>query len=141
MSHVLFVQALYTPTSKQKAERTAQIHKSRPLLACLPRPPYALTAVYRADKAGRGALELPLEDGARTNRFFIEKFEARESHAEAGTKTNSSLTPLPTNLYIIFMYIRRANGVISNQTTARGSLFAGSPIKMFSVGSAIHGIC
>ena len=43
------------------------------------------------DKAGRGALESPPEDGARMKRFDQE-IPVRESHTEAETKTTPDRT-------------------------------------------------
>ena len=52
------------------------------LLAFLAQHPSAFTSRCRTDKAGRGALEPPPEDGARMKRFDRE-FQFRESHTEA----------------------------------------------------------
>ena len=48
---------------------TAQSTIFWPLLACLPLPPSTLTSRCGTDKTGWGALEPPLEEGARTKRF------------------------------------------------------------------------
>ena len=49
------------------------------LLACLARHPSAFTSLCGTDTAGRGALEPPLEAGART-KLFDREFQCRESH-------------------------------------------------------------
>ena len=67
---------------------TAQNTKSSALLACLAWRLSAFTSRCGTDTAGRGSLEPPPEDGARTN-LFDREFQFRESHTEAETKQNS----------------------------------------------------
>ena len=67
---------------------TAQNTKKNALLACLAQRLSASTSRCGTDTAGRGALEPPPEDGART-KLFDREFEFRESHTEAETKKNS----------------------------------------------------
>ena len=55
------------------------------LLCCLVQRLPAFTSRCRTDKGGRGALEPPPENGARTKRFDRE-FQFRESYTEAETK-------------------------------------------------------
>ena len=56
------------------------------LLTCLAQRLSALTSKCGTDTAGRGALEPPPDDGARTN-LFDREFQFREPHTEAETKT------------------------------------------------------
>ena len=81
----LFVQALHMPRYKNSSGVCRlKYKKKKALLACLAQRLSAITLRCGTDTAGGGALEPPLEDGARTKLF-----EFRESHTEAETKPNS----------------------------------------------------
>ena len=67
---------------------TAENTIKNALLACLTQRLFAFTSRRGTDTAGRGALEPPPEDGART-KLFDGEFQFRESHTEAETEKNS----------------------------------------------------
>ena len=67
---------------------TAQSTKKNALLACLAQRLSAFTSRCGTDTAGRGALEPPPEDGART-KLFDREFQFQKSHNEAETIKNS----------------------------------------------------
>ena len=73
------------------------------LLACLAQRQSAFTSRCGTDTPGRGALEPPAEDGART-KLFDREFQFRESHTEAETK-KKLLTKSPKKKMIIYIYI------------------------------------
>ena len=58
------------------------------------------------DTAGRGALEPPLEIGART-KLFDREFQFRESHTWAETKKTTDRMPDKKNdlIYLVYMMI------------------------------------
>ena len=67
---------------------TAQNTKICTLLASLAQPTYPIIARCGTDTAGRGALEPPPEDGART-KLFDREVQFRESHTESEMGKNS----------------------------------------------------
>ena len=77
---------LYICHDPRKARAyTAQNTKIVALLACLVQRLSAFTSRCTTDMAGRGALEPPPENGARTKRSDLE-IPVRESRTEAETK-------------------------------------------------------
>ena len=84
----LFVQALHMPRSKNSSGVYRPQYRKNRVPACLVQRLSAFTSRCRTDKAGRGALEPPPDDGARTKRFDRE-IPVRESHTEAETEKNS----------------------------------------------------
>ena len=80
-SRVIFVKALHTRSiSQKKLKLSAQKCKIWPLLPCLPQPPQAFPARHGTDKAGRGALETPLEHSPPPKRFDREIRGSRIPH-------------------------------------------------------------
>ena len=75
---------------------TAQVTKNSALLACLAQRLSAFTSRCATDTAGRGALEPPPEDGART-KLFDRELQFRESHTEAETKKTLDRMPEKKN--------------------------------------------
>ena len=86
-----------TSRSGEQLESTVRNTKIRALLACLAQRPSAFTLLRckMDNKAGRGALEPPPEDGARTKRFDREIPVPRIPYWGRGEKTRGALEPPP----------------------------------------------
>ena len=136
LSLVFFVQALHMPKSNNSAGVYRPKYKKNALLAGLVQRLSAFTSRCRTDKGGRGALEPPPEDGARTKRFD-RKFQFRESHTEAETKKTPDRIKRKKNgrIYIYIFIVR-----VSYHNAARASnmsfrvLSGKSPIYLGSSG-------
>ena len=94
---------------------TAQNTNKSALLACLAQRLFAFTSRCGTDTAGRGALEPPPEDGART-KLFDREFQFHESHTEAKTKKTPDRIPEKKNdhIYIYIQGLRLGQGSTSN---------------------------
>ena len=67
------------PRSKNSSGVYRPKYKKSALLACLAQRLSTFTSMCGTDTAGRGGLEPPPEDGART-KLFDREFQLRESH-------------------------------------------------------------
>ena len=109
LSLVFFIQALHMSRSKNSSGVYYPEYEKNAILASLVQRLSAFTSRCRTDKGGRGTLEPPPEDGARTKRFDRE-FQYRESHTEAKTKKTPGRKKRIIYKYILIMHTRFPSG-------------------------------
>ena len=96
LSHIYSFKPYVCQDPRIARAHTAQIKKYSALLACLAQRLSAFTLRCGTDTSGRGTLEPPLEDGART-KLFDREFQFRESHTEAEICSFCSLSNLASH--------------------------------------------